>query len=833
MLDTFSQHAPTTTIFEKKRINALMRLVLARLRKHKVGVSDIVSALSKHGYVLNRAQFDDLMTTRPERDSTLSVPAFQSFITIIFRHDAEILSAEELLDFVNVMRVPVSLVGYFRSFVSRHAWNAALTAYGLSMQHWDEAVIGREKVVENLMKQIRHSVSCVVTGHTGAGKTAVAVEVMRRVSLEFGVQTYYLDARNITSLSALNDELCATLQLLSVDNQVSSLRLKQFLRDYQTYIVIDDFRHTGVLSLQHVIRYLATELPQLVCLFTTPHTYQKSECAPFVLMPLPELPWDSDDSVSAILVQRAAVEYGAPPLSNTVVRTIRVQTKGNPLSIRMATIHFLQAKTHEKNLLLSDVSLATYEYLNPTAHGLFEVLIFLDMHLPVHVLKACSQRLIGQTPYELTVSLQTLQAGGFVVVIQGFADVVVIQNSAREALGNTLSMERSAEIAQRLCESFCESAGAYELLTHVQREYLNLQMDIPTILAIIQTLLRVGNAEGAAAVLMRWSVYFVRHGHIAKAIGTIEHCLSLLPEGHKSFYGLQRTLGELYGIQGTMPQSNVHFKAALNIAIRDEDETAIAQLRVLQVGTTFNRIQRVDDTNYLQAMAYLNDAEAHFASVNAPDWLGRAQMQRADLLNFGGNQTAALYAVNESLVVFQQAGLSEWYADALRVRGTIYLAVGDYVGARQDLQRSLEQYEESNQIIHRLQCHIRLAMLLFILGDLPEALGHLERGMQFMHIVGGYKFMLSAFDIFAGILRAYGDDANAQTLRERADAYRAEWQLYRSAVLDQLIDSFFVRMPLPAPRPLVGEVFASVTTMQDVASVLMRSVRFLQGELNK
>jgi hypothetical protein len=44
------QHALPMMVFDKKRINALMRLVLARLRPHKIGVVDIVAALAKNGF---------------------------------------------------------------------------------------------------------------------------------------------------------------------------------------------------------------------------------------------------------------------------------------------------------------------------------------------------------------------------------------------------------------------------------------------------------------------------------------------------------------------------------------------------------------------------------------------------------------------------------------------------------------------------------------------------------------------------------------------------------------------------------------------------------------
>ena len=827
------QQLQSVMMYDKRRINALMRLVLARLRAHKIGVVDIVSALAKNGFPMSRAQFDDCMTTRPERDTTLSVPAFQAFVRVIYRYDASILSAEELLDFVNVMRVPVSLVGYFRSFVSRHAWNLALTTFGLSMQHWDEAVIGRERVVEQLTRSLRDQSSCIITGETGIGKTAVAVEVMRRLSLERGVPTYVLDARTFTSLTGFHDALCETLQLLSMDNQVSALRVKQYLQNHPAYIVIDNVRDTEQLTVHHLVRYLSVELPQLICVCTTSTSVRDSDYEPFVVFHLAELPWDTDDSAAAILVQRTAVEFGAPPVNITLVRAIRGQTKGNPLHIRLATLNLLQSPAPQRTFEMQNLGAEALPLLGQNARAVLEVLLCIDMDVPIHLLKAMSSQLLDQTAYELTVTLRVLQTGGFVVLLHGMTDVVTVQHTVRDALSVTVTAVRRADILERLARALTDSHEPHDTLTPTQREHLDLQIDIPIILALAQLLINVGDAAPAAAVIARWSVYIMRHGHIAKAIAVVEAALRTLPQEHACCYVLQRMLGELFGINGQFPLAHVHFNAALNVAILREDQDAVAQLCVLQVGTTYNFIQRGGDSQYQNALLQLGRAERLFSQSVCAEWYGRALMQRADVLNFGGEQTDALLTINQSLSVFEGADLFEWYADALRVRGTISLAIGDYVGARQDLLRALTHYEEANQIIHRLQCHVRIAMLCFVLGDMPGALLHLERGIQFIHVAGGYKYMLSVFDIFSGVLRAYGDKANALNLWERTDVLRKEWHLYRSAVLDQLIDLHRLHKTPPTPHHFAPDVFAASQTVQDIATVVMQCIYVLREGTHK
>lgn len=819
----------TVSVFEKKRINELMRTVLSRLRKRKIGVTDIVAILAKRGIPLSRAHFDDLMTTRPERDSTLPLSAFRVFVDVIYAYDEKILSADELLDFINAMRVPVSGLAYFRNFVAPQDWASALTSYGLSVKQWSDPVIGREEDVTMLLRLLHAGTSVVLTGPTGVGKTAVATEVIRRSSLEFGTKTHYIDGRAITSISALNDVLCVTFQLLMQENLVSALRIKQYLQNNIMRVVIDDFHDTENLTLRTIVRYLVNELPQLVVLITTSKKLLKADCTPMTLLKMGALPHDTDDSYASILIQRIVVESGAPQLSLTAIRKIRTLTHGSPLDIRMATIHYLSTKQHLQTFFLSEISATALDYMSVPARSLFDVLAFLDMHIPVHVLKAFSTELLGQTAKELDNSLHELDAAGFVLVVKGIGDVVVLQNTVRDALGGFQSPGRTAVLIQRLAVAMCAADGQHQSLTAAQSEHLDLQLDVPTILAIIQIILNNNYVEIAAAVLLRWSNHCTRHGHLAKATVIAEQCIELLAVEHDMMSGLQRFLGELYGIRGLVPQSTVHFNAAMNDAMHRIDATAIAELRVVQVGVTFNQIQRGGDTQYVLALQHLDEAEAHFARIDAPDWVGRTHMQRAEVLTYGGEQTEALKAINESIAVFEQLDLSEFQADALRMRGTISLAIGDYVSARQDMQRALEYYEESNQIIERLKCNLRLSMLLFVLDDAPAALAQLERGMQLMTFVGGYRYMFSAFDIFGGILRRYGDAQSAATLRKRTDVFRDEVQMYRSPVLDQIIDAYFVRIPPPTPTADGADMFSDTHTMQEVTAQVLQSTGQLRG----
>jgi hypothetical protein len=275
-------------------------------------------------------------------------------------------------------------------------------------------------------------------------------------------------------------------------------------------------------------------------------------------------------------------------VSNTLVRAIRGQTKGNPLYIRLATMNLLQSPIPHTPFEMGNLRAEALPLLGSAARAVLEVLICLDIHLPVHLLKALSMHLIDQTPYELSVTLRVLQSGGFVVLLQGMTDVVMVQHTVREALAKTVPASRRADIMERLARALSESHAPHDTLTPVQQEYLDLQIDIPTILALTPLLIDVGETTRAAGVIVRWSVSVVRHGHIAKAIAVVESCLWQLPQDHESFCELQRILGEFFGINGQFPRAHVLFKAALQSAMLRADDVSITQIRVTQVGSTYS-----------------------------------------------------------------------------------------------------------------------------------------------------------------------------------------------------------------------------------------------------
>jgi hypothetical protein len=87
------------------------------------------------------------------------------------------------------------------------------------------------------------------------------------------------------------------------------------------------------------------------------------------------------------------------------------------------------------------------------------------------------------------------------------------------------------------------------------------------------------------------------------------------------------------------------------------------------------------------------------------------------------------------------------------------------------------------------------------------------------------------FDIFSGILRAYGDTANAVTVRARTDVLRSEWHLYRSAVLDQLIDLYHLHKTPPVAHRFAASVFAASHTVHDLSTVVMHCIRVLREDV--
>jgi hypothetical protein len=143
-------------VFQKTKINELMRTVLKRLRAHKINVPDILQVLHHEGFDIERSQFETWFTTRPDVDRIAPIPLFVAVIQCVFRYDTRILSAAELLQLLNAARMPLDVIQLFSHSFPRYEWHGAMKAYGVSVSIATEHLVGRDAMVHALYEGIMH-----------------------------------------------------------------------------------------------------------------------------------------------------------------------------------------------------------------------------------------------------------------------------------------------------------------------------------------------------------------------------------------------------------------------------------------------------------------------------------------------------------------------------------------------------------------------------------------------------------------------------------------------------------------------------------------------------
>jgi hypothetical protein len=180
-----------------------MREIMRRLRLQHVFVVDILDAMAQRDMPLTRARFDDMFLTRATRDVHIPLDVFHLFLQSCLSFDADVLRADEFLVLVNAARIPINQIQRYQRYFSLEEWQSALHSYGFRMRLFTPPhtmVIGRDAILNRLYALMTKQRNMIISGPAGIGKTAVAIELLRRYEMSHGQPLFYLDVRPIKTL---------------------------------------------------------------------------------------------------------------------------------------------------------------------------------------------------------------------------------------------------------------------------------------------------------------------------------------------------------------------------------------------------------------------------------------------------------------------------------------------------------------------------------------------------------------------------------------------------------------------------------------------------------
>jgi hypothetical protein len=162
-------------------------------------------------------------------------------------------------------------------------------------------------------------------------------------------------------------------------------------------------------------------------------------------------------------------------------------------------------------------------------------------------------------------------------------------------------------------------------------------------------------------------------------------------------------------------------------------------------------------------------------------------------------------------------------ADAYSNRGLIFMALGDYVLARQSLSKAEWLFQQFNAPNNIAAVHLRIAAVAALENRVGDARFYLTQAFRQIERVGGFNDLLYVIDIGAGVALAEGDGTTALQLSTACSAVRAQMGLSRGAAFDdivqrQLIHAHVRQTDNPSP-PLASNINELLAVVRQILQV--------------
>lgn len=805
-------------VYDKPQIIRIMRDIMRRLRQHRVFVVDILETMAQHDVQLSRARFDDMFLTRSARDVHIPLDIFHLFFTIVFDCDADIVRADEFLALINAARIPIHQLHRYQRYFSAQDWQSALHQYGLRTRPVTPQLpmlIGRDTILNRLYALMTKQRHMLLAGPAGIGKTAIALELLRRYEMSHGQPLYYLDVRSIRTLAQLYEHLAALFHVKPIANEPILLRLQMVLHRTLVYVILEhiDECDSGI-SARVIVTQLQAHLPMLRCVAIARTSGLLASMSEFHEEIIPALDTAHSRASACQLFMQMYHQAGGHNVNAEYVLTSCRAVHGNPLAISMianamagtADVQVTDEVVHKNIAQLDAIDTQIVTLLCKSTTPLTRRFLCLiapaiwGMHAPacIHRIEQLIQRRI--------------------VYVVGSDEQMRIEVNAviRQVMMHHDATHETQQLFQHVASAIHQLDLRWEVTTDHATDRCETS-DLWCVLGCTAVMLTYHMYAETAQILVMGRSQWIRHGLSDGATPQVEECVSALPATQPLVPELLFTLGSLYSARGMISLALTYLRRAYAGAQYRNQQPLMCRIAA-EIG-----MNGVIDTSEPPLIAYDTictylDGALHFLHTH-DDIVLRASV--LDLYAYvclsAGDSARAIAYNDQALRFYTQCKSAHGIVEANFNRGLIYLALGAFDIAQPALVYARAEYARLRIGIGEAQCNLRLAAIAVLGGAVTQARALLADAIEPLHRAGGLQDMLYVMDIYSGILLLQGAFHDTIQLCDRIEHFRAERHIYRGKQLDAIFQQQrhiahqqIVATPLVTPHPMAHLTFYDV-----------------------
>lgn len=644
-----------------------------------------------------------------------------------------------------------------------------------------------------------------LTGPGGAGKSRLSLQIAADVLDDFEHGATFVALALVRDPALVVSAIAQALALKEIPGQPLMERLKNYLRDQQRLLVLDNFEQ--VVAAAPIVGELLAAASQVKLLITSRASlriYGEHE-APVPPLKLPDLscptlPALAQSPAVALFVERArAVKYDfrLAEENAAAVAEICVRLDGLPLAIELAAARVkclspqamlprlnkrLKLLTGgpkdlpERHQTLRSTIDWSYELLSPDEQALFMRLsVFVGSCSLEAVESVCSvcESCANSQPLDVFDGLSSLVDKSVLCQEEGadgepyFVMLETIREYAQERLslvGEEAALRQAhADYYLGLAEQAePELKGAQQVswLERLERAHSNLRVALSWSIDSGQpemtmrfciALYRFWYAHGHFSEGRRWLDVALRHSeNVARAVRARALCGA----------------GVLAFSQDDYPQAREYFAESLALQRVIGDNARIAQ------SLTNLGLVAYWQGDYLQAVALLDEALGLFQQIQDTYGIASAlQYMAMAVLNEGDHERAAPL-IEKSLALFQELDHKIGIATAMNFQGRVALARGAYPAAVRLFEQSLTLLQTLGNKSGIARSMTYLGRVALSHGDHERASLLLEESLALFRNVGDREGIATTLEGLAGLAVSQGQAVRAAHLGGAAEALR-------------------------------------------------------------
>ena len=817
----------------KKRIIEIMALVKKRLHTHgiKIGTGKeelpvmfassksltLVERIQQRGGAVSSNRFADIFTSRPNRMvATTSEELVFTYETIL-EFDLQILSANELLELCHLTRLSIAHISRFAKYFADDEWRTALQFYQLIPMHTqsNNICIGRDDVLNELSECLfaerrkghAWQQHVLLSGPSGIGKSTIALALIRVIMPAYGRRIPVVAiGSGFTTMEQVYQAIGLTMRLRLRADEPWYTRLKDADEFRNTIICLDNLLGNDALPAEAIVRHLLHTFPTTQFLITSQiaglgrHVPAMRE---FALTGL------SDANTRALYWQI----YHQTPLrqyDGNVPTDIVAQTHGYPMHIIA-----LANSGGRQHGALDAIYQRVVEGLGTISELLLQIMALIQQPLGSQFWALIDEIIPHDTTQPLINYLHLLERRQLITYRN--SDGFVIHDAMRTAVYAMLNADQIDTLIRRVAEQLTQNQ---QQIAMVDEERHALQLQIHDVLAIYDILVIVhqrGMDELATSVIVRWRTTWIRFGLCAQLCVISEATLYRIGQDHPHASELLYAIGSFYGHRGIVESTMRFLQQAMHHADLGLQRVTWAQAALECALHALQLIGWQESERLLQrAMAVMNALHYEY-------WVARCHDTLSYVYMTTGKIRESLTQSDAALLHYEAQTQSLGLADAYSNRGLIFMALGDYVLARQALSKAEWLFQQFNAPNNIAAVHLRIAAVAALENRVGDARFYLTQAFRQIERVGGFNDLLYVIDIGAGVALAEGDGTTALQLSTACSVVRAQMGLSRGAAFDdivqrQLIHAHVRQTDNPSP-PLASNINELLAVVRRILQV--------------